>query len=595
MSEALNRLVDALTAHGCKPNSKGEAKCPAHDDQRASLSVHEGDKGAVVKCHAGCQLTAILSAVSLTAKDLFNENGNGKREVAAYDYVDEAGKLLYQVVRFDPKDFRQRRPDGAGDWIWKMGNTRRVLYRLPQVIEAVAAKRTVYVLEGEKDVATVVGWGLDATCNPGGAGKWKPEYSDTLRGARVVIIADADKAGREHAASVASALQGVASNARVVEMPGAKDVTAWAATGATRERFEALMSGSEGQTDEIVTVTAADLQTRRFSPPKEIMPGLLISGLFLLAGAPKLGKSWLALLLAAAKAMGGEALGVKMQPSPVLFAGLEDGMRRLQGRLHMMIGGEERWPANLHLADAVSWPWRGTDAVDRMRRWHDKHPTSEMMVVDTLARLRPGTGKQRGSAYELDVEFAAPFQTFAIEREICVFANVHTRKQNLKYRELDGLEAVSGTLGLPGTADGVLVLQRGRLAKHGDLLVTGRDIPERKLALEFDPTNGMWSYVGEAEYVEANALRQITIDAMREEGQAMTVKQIATATGSKYENTKKLVKGMLEKGQIVRFGPHSYVVPTISPSLSSPLYPKNQLTIIEEGEKGEGDTYSEEF
>ncbi len=244
MSAALDRLRTALAAHECQPTDRGVAHCPAHDDGTASLSFKQGDKGVLVKCFAGCTAAAITEALGLRMSDLFDENGNGqRREVATYDYTDEDGTLLFQVVRFAPKGFRQRRPNGHGGWVWKLGNTRRVLYRLPLVIEAVKAGRTVYVVEGEKDVATLVGWGLDATCNPMGAGKWRAEYSEALRGAHVVIIPDADIEGRRHAASVAASLSGVAAEVRKVELPAGKDATAWRDShGGTREALEALVA-----------------------------------------------------------------------------------------------------------------------------------------------------------------------------------------------------------------------------------------------------------------------------------------------------------------------------------------------------------------
>jgi putative DNA primase/helicase len=114
-----------------------------------------------------------------------------------YPYVDETGALLFEVVRYEPKDFRQRRPDGAGGWIWNLDGVRRVLYRLRHVLEAVAAKRLVFVVEGEKDVGALVAIGACATTCPGGANKWLPEHTETLRGARVVIISDNDDAGRK--------------------------------------------------------------------------------------------------------------------------------------------------------------------------------------------------------------------------------------------------------------------------------------------------------------------------------------------------------------------------------------------------------------
>jgi putative DNA primase/helicase len=142
--------------------------------------------------------------------------------------------LLFQVVRFDPKDFRQRRPHGDA-WTWNLGDVRRVLYRLPELL---AAKHDtpVFVAEGEKDVDALTRLGLCATTNAGGAGKWRPEYSDALKGRQVVILPDNDDPGRRHAADVARALHGVAAGVKVIELPGLPDkgdVSDWLARGGT--------------------------------------------------------------------------------------------------------------------------------------------------------------------------------------------------------------------------------------------------------------------------------------------------------------------------------------------------------------------------
>ncbi len=199
-----------------------EARCPAHKDHRASLSVTDGDKGIVLYCHAGCQPEAIARALGLQMSDLFNGDPkrNGKPSiVATYDYTDESGKALFQVVRFEPKDFRQRRPDGAGGWAWNPKGVRLVPFHLPQLLAAVKGGRPAWIVEGERDVLTMEGQGFAATCNPMGAGKWRAEFSKHLAGADVVIVADKDEPGRKHAQDVAGKLHGTAKTVRVVECP----------------------------------------------------------------------------------------------------------------------------------------------------------------------------------------------------------------------------------------------------------------------------------------------------------------------------------------------------------------------------------------
>src|SRR5262249_7513307 len=144
--------------------------------------------------HAGCKIEAVVKALGLKMEDLFPPDYSGKRGlIAVYDYSDERGGLLFQTVRYTPKDFRQRRPDGDGGWVPNLDGVRRVLYRLPEVMKAVAAGETVWVAEGEKDADTLTNFGLCATCSPLGAGKWRAEYAETLRGALVVVIPDNDK------------------------------------------------------------------------------------------------------------------------------------------------------------------------------------------------------------------------------------------------------------------------------------------------------------------------------------------------------------------------------------------------------------------
>ena len=200
------------------------ARCPAHEDRRASLSITEKPDRTLLHCHAGCDPDAVAGAAGLSLSDLFADapstSGPGKPSIAAtYDYTDEHGSLLYQVVRYLPKNFRQRKPDGNGGWIWKLGDVRRVAYRVPEVLEAIRVGRMVFIVEGEKDADRLHGLGLAATCNAGGAGKWTVELSEHFRGARVVILPDNDEPGRKHAADVAAKLHGIASEVRIVELP----------------------------------------------------------------------------------------------------------------------------------------------------------------------------------------------------------------------------------------------------------------------------------------------------------------------------------------------------------------------------------------
>lgn len=172
--------------------------------------------------------------------------GRASREIeAVYPYCDADGTLLYEVVRFRPKDFRQRRPDGDGGYVWGLGEQPTVLYRWPEVRAAVVAGDTVYIVEGERDVEAIRGVDCVATCNTGGAGKWRPEFSAELAGAEVVIVADKDEPGRKHARQVFASLRDVAASVRVVEARTGKDAADHLAAGHRVDDFLAVWPPAE--------------------------------------------------------------------------------------------------------------------------------------------------------------------------------------------------------------------------------------------------------------------------------------------------------------------------------------------------------------
>lgn len=235
-----------------RPDGKWwDAQCGAHDDRHASLSFADGDHALVVACHAGCSREQIAAAVGRTVADFSHpENGRrapSRRIIATYDYRSAAGELLYQVVRFEPKDFRCRRPDGDGGWRWNLDSVSLVPYRLPELAEA----PRVFVPEGERDVDTLVSLGLVATCNHGGAGKWRQEHTRTLVAAavpEVIVLRDNDRAGAAHQDAIVQSCAAAGLQIKRVILSGlpplrdkhGEDVTDWLAAGHTKEELLTL-------------------------------------------------------------------------------------------------------------------------------------------------------------------------------------------------------------------------------------------------------------------------------------------------------------------------------------------------------------------
>ena len=166
---------------------------------------------------------------------------------ATYDYCDEAGALVFQVLRYEPKTFRQRRPEGSG-WSWSVKGVRKLPYRLPELLAA-PTDASVFIVEGEKDADRLAALGLVATCNAGGAGKWKKEHSEFLRARRVVVLPDNDEAGEKHAQQVERSLRGIAAEVQTLVLPNLPDkgdVSDWLDAGGTVEELVALASTDPG-------------------------------------------------------------------------------------------------------------------------------------------------------------------------------------------------------------------------------------------------------------------------------------------------------------------------------------------------------------
>lgn len=397
---------------GVHPSGDGwVARCPSHEDHRQSLSLGVGDDGRVLlNCHAGCAPDAVCAALGLKLADLFVEeqsgNGNGKREiVATYDYVDEQRRLLYQVVRFQPKDFRQRRPDGEGGWTWKVAGTRRVLYRLPEVILAAALGGTVYVVEGEKDVHALEAAGAVATTSPAGAGKWRPEYSEALTGAHVAIVADRDEPGRAHAEQVARSLEGKAASVRVLEAAVGKDAADHLAAGKTVDELQVPAWAQPAEKPQLTAYTVAELRGRTPEITNWICYPYVAEGdVVSFESPPKDGKTTFVLAMVHAIATGSDFLGEQVAGGPVLycteercgtFLGALERTKNAEGdNLRVVLlhdaAWRMKWPDTVAGITAIAEELRPRIVVlDTLSKWAGLHGDDEFSAGVAMATMTP--------------------------------------------------------------------------------------------------------------------------------------------------------------------------------------------------------------
>lgn len=304
MSE-LAQHMEAVARHLFgEPNKRLGSKRELRFRSQGSLSVdldkgtffdHEtGTGGGVLDLIAretglvnGAALAWLRNELQIEIGPEHKEASGPRRIVACYDYVDEAGHLLFQVVRYQPKDFRQRRPNAKGGWAWSLGDVRRVLYRLPELVAADPTE-PIFIVEGEKDVDRLRGLGLAATTSPQGAGKWTKCDRAALAGRHVVILPDNDQPGRQHAQEIAHDLAGKAASVRVLELPGLPpkgDVSDWLDRGGTADKLGRLAAEAPDATPE---PAVADWRDHLFCSERGQPLALEANVVTLLSHAPEL-------------------------------------------------------------------------------------------------------------------------------------------------------------------------------------------------------------------------------------------------------------------------------------------------------------------
>lgn len=231
--------------------------------------------------------------------------------------------------------------------------------------------------------------------------------------------------------------------------------------------------------------TASWLRTQEFPPLREFVPGLITEGLGGLVGGPKLGKSWFSLDISLACAYGGKALGkIDVEECDVLYLALEDGQRRMQDRITRLQGNTEEWPENLVLLHVIS----PNQVILTLHEWFKDHPKS-LVILDTLSKnRRPSVG---GNQYLEDYNFCTGLKNVVDAYPGSALLAVH---HDRKQKGDDFVSNSSGTNGISGAMDYVLVLSRARQSDEGVLHVTGRDITEAEYGVQ--TTDGQWTLLG---------------------------------------------------------------------------------------------------
>jgi AAA domain-containing protein len=320
------------------------------------------------------------------------------------------------------------------------------------------------------------------------------------------------------------------------------------------ERFFPVAANDNTKDD---SINAETLLGMDFAPLEYVIPGYVVEGLTVLAGKPKLGKSWWAYDASIAVATGGKAMGsVDCEQGDVLYLALEDNRRRVKDRLLTLCPARKVQNISLdRLSVRTIAPRIDTGLLAELDKWRLASAKPRLVIIDVFLKVRPPRKKSE-DPYSADYDAVTPLQRYASEHRLAVVLVTHTRKMAAD----DPLEAVSGTNGVTGAADAVLVLNRD--AKGTTLYGRGRDIEEIETAMRFD--NGRWSILGDADEVRKSDERRKIVAALKEAGDEQTPAAIAKLAGMKPENVRVLIRKMVPIGEVLqpRVGYYTAPAPT---------------------------------
>lgn len=325
---------------------------------------------------------------------------------------------------------------------------------------------------------------------------------------------------------------------------------------------------------DLAIFTAAELGVMHFAPLQWAVPGLLPEGLALMAGKPKLGKSFMVLDLALAVAGAQPAMGaIHCQQGDVLYFALEDGKRRLQTRTAEMLAPGAPFPLRLHFTNSMLRLGEGGE--EQLQRWLDAHPAARLIIIDTWRCIKPGADGRK-SAYDEDAAGMQRLHAIAKERPgLCILVVHHTRKMEAD----DPMDMISGTTGLTGVPDTLLVLSR-----HGEgarLTAVSREMEDYDKALKRNRDTKGWTIIGDAKQLAATTERQEILNALHgAPTEGLSSQNVADIVAKNLGTVRRTLNRMAMAGEVTRLQRGRFACP------NSPIVPNPKGAPVDERDIG---------
>ena len=583
MSTHLDEILQALGGHRTA-DDEIMVHCCAHEDPNPSLSITSKGGKLLAKCFAGCDQSSVVDA--LKARGLWPETvprqdtpdgipatWRGGRLTTKWLYRDQDNTPLGIVARYDGPGGKEIIPffrrDG-GKWASGAAPVPRPLYGLDELPRF---DGDILIVEGEKaaDAAQRLAANAVALTWPGGSNAVKKADWPPLRGKNVIVWPDNDEPGLKAARDVAEACRKAgAASVRVLTPPSGKpkgwDAADAVAEGWTREMLTAWLAMPEESAKPDLYLSGifngAALLEMELPEVRWAVPGLLPQGLAILAGGPKLGKSWLIYSICAGMGAGCSILGQFQTPQArSLYLALEDGQRRLQDRLRALCQNDPDIRAGLSNVDfQITWPrFDDEGGLEKLEEYIVENvPLGlKLVVVDTLAKVMPKAKSKGLNAYESDSLIMGRIKSMADKHGVCILIVTHLSKLRTSK---DPFDSITGSMGQFGTADTAMLLTRKRGAPTATLQTTGRDIEGNSYSLSW--SNPGWTCAGLAneDELSLSAERLAVLNVFKAHDEPISSGMVAAETGKSLSNTSKLIKKLVEEGFLFSSGYGLYSV-----------------------------------
>ena len=492
--------------------------CPAHDDQRQSLTITETDDKTLMFCHAGCDTGEILDRVGLKMRDLYKESREKqpqwKKELERqYDYYDDQGQYVASKLRFKGKRFSWAVVRG-GEPDYKHVPKEKPLYNLGALLDHIKETpgEAVYIAEGEKDCQTLKSMGLTAV-TPGGAQTWKKQFAQYFKDLNVIIMQDNDPAGEKMTQRIIDDIKDLARAYKVI-VPSERehgDVSDYILQDKhsledLKELVEKEPWTVKGKQEApgLNLISVSEFMEKEIPPTRWIVQDLISEGVTFISAPPKVGKSWLCLDLAVSTARGGKVLGYQCNKCETVYLALEDNESRLQDRLRKYLGNSTP-PKGAHLTTQSEIYGRGL--IEQLEQLDDN---VGLVIIDTFVKVKP-LKRSNSDTYDVDSKMLGDFQKLAFDKHLAIVFVHHNRKDVYARVDSDPFDCLLGSTALQGACDNMLVIKKNRKKSDQEppiLYATSKDSEEKELAIQFDTKTCRWINLGDRESYQDNKSRQ---------------------------------------------------------------------------------------